>query len=170
MSNLQKKINEKKYSEKLNTQFLSLKSESIADNNKILITNRLMPTTPNEKFQSIFTSLFNDKKYKNKSMENNESINNNGNDFNTQESTVRKTTDYSKITLSSFSPKIIRHPLSEKKDNQILRSSRLDDRFYDQKRMSLLYEIIQEKKNMLQNRLSIIRNKNYNIKALKYIK
>ena len=165
-----KKINNKKYSEKLNTEFLTLKNDSIVSNKIFLNNNNLMPTLPNEQFQSIFNSLFNSRKYKNKSVENNESINNNGNYYNTQDSTVRKTNDCSKITLNSVSPKIIKHPLTDKKNKKMILSSKLNSRFYDERKISLLFEIIQDKKNLLKNRISNSRNKNYNIKSYKYIK
>ena len=163
-----RKIAEIKDIKNENTEFLSLKSDTVANNNNInksFVSKGKAPTTPNEKFQYMLTHLFSNKKTKNESLEDLDSAINNNNNFCTQESTVRKTNDYSKYSVHNFTPKVGNNSLHwQNNESRRLLSMKEDEKYTinSNRKMSLLSEIIKDKKNIFRKRLSSFKNKNYN--------
>lgn len=161
-----RKIAEMKDIKNENTEFLSLKSDTTLNNNinKSFVSKGKVPTTPNEKFQYMLTHLFSNKKTKNESLEELDSATNNNNNFCTQESTVRKTNDYSKYSVHNFTPKINNSLHWHNNESRKILSMKEDEKYTlnSNRKMSLLSEIIKDKKNIFRKRLSAFKNKNYN--------
>ena len=163
-----RKIAEIKDIKNENTEFLSLKSDTVTNNNNInksFVSKGKAPTTPNEKFQYMLAHLFSNKKTKNESLEDLDSAINNNNNFCTQESTVRKTNDYSKYSVHNFTPKVGNNSMHWKNnESRRLLSMKEDEKYTinSNRKMSLLSEIIKDKKNIFRKRLSSFKNKNYN--------
>ena len=162
-----RKITDLKDIKNENTEFLSLKSDTVTNNNinKSFASKGKSPTTPNEKFHYMLTHLFTNKKAKNESLEDLDSAINNNNNFCTQETTVRKTNDYSKYSVHNFTPKVGNNSLHwQNNDSRKLLNMKEDEKYTINscRKMSLLSEIIKDKKNMFRKRLSCFKNKNYN--------
>jgi len=154
-----------------NTEFLSLKNDTVTNNNnnninKSFVSKGIVPTTPNEKFQYMLTHLFSNKKTKkNESLEELDSAINNNNNFCTQESTLRKTNDHSKYSVNNYTPKIRNNSLHwQNNDSRRLLNAKEDEKYTinSNRKLSLLSEIIKDKKNIFRKRLSSFKNKNYN--------
>ena len=135
---------------KVNTNIFNLKSEKVVRNNKILLSKKKLITL-NDKFQNIFTRLFINKKNRNHSIEDYDSINN-MNYYNTQDSSIKKTNDFSKISLNY-----------EKNDNiKVFWSPKMKENFANKERVPLLTEIINDRKNSIFRKLSSSKNKKIN--------
>lgn len=151
-------------SSKNNIDYTNLKSESISYKRNILSCKKSKPVSLNEKFQRIFTHLFNHKKKRNTSNDDYDSINN-LNYYNTQESTLKKINDCSKQNFNTCSQNIIniiKNPSYEDNYvNKIFWSPKIDN---TRIAIPLLTEIIKDKKDFLLKRLSTGKNKNYSIK------
>ena len=147
-----------------NIEYTNLKSESISYKRNILSCKKSKPVSLNEKFQRIFTHLFNHKKKRNTSNEDYDSINN-LNYYNIQESTLKKVNDCSKQNFNTCSQNIvniIKNPSYEENYiNKIFWSPKIDN---NRIAMPLLTEIIKDKKDFLLKRLSTGKNKNYSIR------
>ena len=151
-------------SSKNNIDYTNLKSESISYKRNILSCKKSKSVSLNEKFQRIFTHLFNHKKKRNTSNDDYDSINN-LNYYNTQESTLKKINDCSKQNFNTCSQNIIniiKNPSYEDNYvNKIFWSPKIDN---TRIAIPLLTEIIKDKKDFLLKRLSNGKNKNYSIK------
>ena len=163
---LSQNIKNLKSSKANNNNFARLKIEEIANHNQLSPKKRKQPMTLNEKFQNIFTKLFSNKKNRNPSIEDHESTNN-INYYNTQDSSIKKVTEYSKNNLNTFSQNVLKSPFCETNNNEkILLSLKIEDRFFKNEDLPLLTEIIQKRKNIVFKKLSSTHNKkkNYKIK------
>ena len=163
-----RKIAEMKDIKSENSEFSSLKSDTVANNNNInksFLNKGKVPTTPNEKFHYMLTHLFSNKKTNNESLEDLDSGINNNNNFCTQESTHRKTNEYSKYSMHNFTPKVGNNSLHwHNNDSRKLLTMKEDEKYTinSNRKMSLLSEIIKDKKNIFRKKLSSFKNKNYN--------
>ena len=163
--------NQKLFNQKFTLGVKNLKSLMIKDNNYIKLRSKKLthglklspkkknrPMTLNEKFQNIFTKLFINKKNRNALIEDYDSINN-INYYNTQDSSTKKTTEYSKNSLNNFYQNILKSLICEtNKDNKFF-SPKIDERFY--KNDNLLTEIINNRKKNLLTKLYSNKSNNY---------
>ena len=141
----------------------NLKSSKIKKKIKFEEIKKKTPETLNERFQNIFTKLFINKKNRKNTKEDSDSINN-LNYYNTQNSLVKKTTDYSKNSLNTFSQNINRQVYGKNNDMKIFWSLKKEDqlKFLDNQNKPLLTEIIIKRKNALFKKLSSSNHNNYN--------
>ena len=152
----------KKQSSKINTSYLlHFKNESLVKKRKMLSSKKFRPFTLNEKFQHIFTRLFINKKNREPSIEENDSLNNINYNNNTQESSAKKKYEFSKYNLNTCPYNSFKN---EQKRNKIFWSPKIEDCIYKKENMPLLTEIIKNKKNILFKKLSSGNNRNYSVK------
>ena len=154
--NSNQKNNTKEYKREniFSNDCLNLKTESSINhfnNNNILTCKKQKNWSLNDKFQSIFSNLFQQNKNRNESKEEYDSLNY----YNTQESTNIKISDTSKQNL-------IKNPkYRQYYNNKIFWSPKIET---PRKSMSILTEIIKDQKDILFKKLSYGKRKDYSVK------